>query len=199
MIYAQESIQEIALRIERAYCRRYPQWKSAGMTPGVWESAASRLLEASADKVNLPVDPEFFVAVQPKSSVRPDPWSELTQFRSVVSYRKSVKRIVAQLRKELKAEVTRGECRLLRGLDLDHVLETEGARISPLSRYILSRRAGRLDLSIKHHAAALNQHRSCPLFQLAARTLIPSHAYPSIERIAESSVFGQELATFSRN
>jgi hypothetical protein len=199
MFYTQESIRKIALRIERAYCRRYPQWISAGMTPGVWDSAATRLLVASQDKLGLPIDPELFVAVQEPTRVTPDPWSELTQHRSVVRYRKALKRIILRLRQELKAEITRGECRILRGLDLDQVLETEGSRLSPLSRYILSHRAGRLDLSIKHHSAALNQHRSCPLYRIAARSLLPDHAYPAMELPADSTMIGQEFISFSRN
>jgi hypothetical protein len=199
VVYNQESVRKIALRIERAYCRKYTQWFSASVTPGVWESAANRLLEASMDKLGLPIDPELYVAVQERSRVTPDPWVELTQQGSLVRYRKALRRIIAQLREELTREITRGECRMIRGLDLDQVLETEGSRISPLSRYILAHRAGRLDLSIRHHAAALSQHRSCPLYRLAARSLLPGHAYPSIELVADTSSVGQEIIAFSRN
>ncbi len=199
MVHSQEMVRKIALRIERAYCRKYSYWFSATVAQGVWEFAANRLLESCSDKLSLPIDPEFYVAVQKRSRFIPDPWVELTQERSLIRYRKAMKKIIVKLRRELTEEVTRGECRLLRGVDLDVVLQTEGSRISPLSRYILARRAGRIDLSIVHHAAALSQHRSCPLYRLAARSLLQGHEYPAPGIAVDSSTVGQEIIAFSRN
>jgi hypothetical protein len=199
VVYSQETIRKIELRIEAAYCRRYPQWFSGSVNSGVWESAAYRLLEVATNKPGLPIDPELYVAVQKTSSVYPDPWVELTQQGSLVRYRKNLRKIIAKLRTELTTEITRGECRMLRGVDLETVLETEGSRISPLSCYILAHRAGRFDLSIRHHTAALSQHRSCPLYRVASRSLLPSHAYPTTELATGSSSPGQEIIAFSRN
>ena len=195
MICSQDAIDLVATRIESAYRRRYPRWLAIGLTPGVWESAASRLLEASAERPKVPIDPELYVAVQPRAGHTPDPWAELTQRRSLQRYRKSLRLIIGQLRKELKSEVQRAESRFLRGMSLEEVLAEEESRISPLTRYILAYRAGRHDLSKKHRVAAENQHRSCPLYRLAARSLLPGHAYPSSDPACKA----REFAAFSLN
>lgn len=199
VICTQEMIRILALRIEQAYCRRYSSWKGLGMTPGVWESAAKRLMEASSDALELPIDPEFFVAIQRSTRVTPDPWSELTQTRSLARYRRSMKKIIGNLRRELTEEITRVECRLMRGVQLDKVLVTEGSRISPLSRYIICRRVGRLDLAVRYHLEAYRQHRSCPLYRLAARGLLPNHAYPATEPSVGPTPVDREIVAFSRN
>ena len=199
MICSQDAIGHLASRIERAYRRRYPRWHPVGLTPGVWDSAAFRLLEASNDGPKLPIDPELFVAVQDPTGLSPDPWAELTQQRSLDRYINSLRRIVGQLRKELGAEVRRAESRLLRGMSLDQVLAKEGGRISPLGRYILAHRAGRQDLSMKYRAEAENQHRSCPLYRLASRPLLPNHAYPTSEFATNPATMGQEFIAFSLN
>ena len=195
MISSQDDIDLIAGRIERAYRRRYPRWHAVGLTPGIWQSAASRLLEASAERPRTPIDPELYVAVQPGSGITPNPWADLTQKRSLQRYLRLLRRIIGQLRKELKAEVRRAETEFLRGTSLEDVLAEEGCRITPLTRYILAYRAGRHDLSMAHRAAAENQDRSCPLYRQASRSLLPGHAYPS----ADPACASLELATFSLN
>ena len=195
MICSQDAIGLIAARIERAYRRRYPRWLAIGLTPGAWESAASRLLEASSERPSIPIDPELYVAVQAGGGLTPDPWAELTQRRSSRRYLTALRRIIGQLRKELSVEVRLAESRFLRGTSLDQVLAEEEGRISPLTRYILAYRAGREDLSSRHRAAAEDQHRSCPLYRLASRSLLPGHAYPE----AEPAWKGQEFAAFSLN
>ena len=195
MICSQDAIGLLAIRIEHAYRRRYPRWLAVGLTPGVWESAASRILEASERCPNIPIDPELYVAVQAPGGPTPNPWAELTQSRSLRRYLKSLRTIIGQLRKELKNEVQRAESRFLRGLTLDQVLAEEGSRISALTCYILAYRAGRHDLSVKHRAAAENQHRSCPLYRLASRSLLPGHAYPS----ADQAFTSLQFAAFSLN
>lgn len=205
MICSQDFIRELADRIERAYRRRYPRWNSLGLTPGVWESAASRLVEASKERSGVPIDPELFVASQAHSSLGHDPWSELTQHRSLQRYIKALRRIIRQLRGELEVEVRRAECRLRRGVTLEEILAREGARISPLSRFILAHRAGRADLSRMNRAGALSQHQSCPLYRVAARRLLPVNAYPSSDLVSEASLSKHdslskhEMIAFSRN
>ncbi|WP_435007903.1 hypothetical protein P12x_005167 [Tundrisphaera lichenicola] len=178
MLATQDAIEVLADRIERAYRRRYPNWNSIGLTPGVWESAATRLLEASDFKPTIPIDPELFVAVQSVDHSRPDPWSELTQERSLGRYLRALERIVGQLRQELIREVRRAESRLLRGMTLDELVESGAKGISPLALYILTHRAGRHDLSVRLANEAVEQHRSCPLYLQASRSLLPNHAYP---------------------
>src|SRR4051812_44106026 len=111
VISSQDDIEQLADRIERAYRRRYPSWNSVGLTPGVWDSAAARLLEAAHLESAIPIDPELFVAVQVKSGSRNDPWAELTQACSLRQYLRALERIVGQLREELIREVRRAESR----------------------------------------------------------------------------------------
>ena len=129
----------------------------------------------------IPVDPEFLVAAQPTVTQAHDPWGELAGERAVRRYLRAVRRVVGQLREELRQEVRIAERRLLRGVTLDQLLETKNAKISPLTRFILAHRAGRDDLSSQFRAAAENQHRSCPLYRLAARTWISVPVYPTPE------------------
>jgi hypothetical protein len=198
VISSQDDIEQLADRIERAYRRRHPFWKSVGLTPGVWDSAAARLLEAAEREPAIPIDPELFVAVQVKSEIRHDPWVELTQACSIRLYIRALERIVGQLRRELVREVRRAEGRLLRGMTLDQLLVAEAPGISPLTLYILAHRAGRHDLSTRLRSEAEGQHRSCPLYLLASRTLLPAHAYP-LDPGDVSAYSGCELFAFSVN
>jgi len=199
VIFSQEAIGELAGRIERAYRRRHPMWQSVGLTPGVWESAAARLYEAAAVHPTIPVDPELYVAVQDRGEPRHGPWAELAQVGALRRYLKAVGKIVGQLRVELRSEVRRAEIRLNRGVPLDQVLASETTRLSPLSRYILAHRAGRPDLSIRWRAAAEGQHRSCPLYRLASRALLPSRAYPTSEEVLCTRPGVIEIVSFSIN
>jgi hypothetical protein len=198
VIPTQDAIGQLADRIERAYCRRYPTWKSVGLTPGAWESAAARLSEVAEDEPTIPIDPELFVAVQPPSVGRQDPWVELTPQGSSKRYIRAVHKIVEQLRTELRREVRRAEDRLLRGMTLDQLLATDKARLSPLTRYILAHRAGRHDLSLRLRIEAEGQHRSCPLYRLASRSLLPGNAYPHDAALIPSG-HDSEFVVFSVN
>jgi ribosomal protein L19E len=82
---------------------------------------------------------------------------------------------------------------------LEEILAGEGARISPLSRYILAHRAGRADLSKMNRAGALSQHQSCPLYRVAARRLLSGNAYPSTDLVSDSSLTDHKMIAFSRN
>jgi hypothetical protein len=198
VISSQDDIEQLADRIERAYRRRYPSWNSVGLTPGVWDSAAARLLEAADLEPAIPIDPELFVAVQVKGEIRHDPWAELTQACSLRRYLRALERIIGQLREELVREVRRAESRLLRGMTLDQLLVAEVSRISPLTLYILAHRAGRHDLSTRLRSEAEGQHRSCPLYLLASRSLLPAHAYP-LDPGNDSARGDSELVAFSLN
>jgi len=199
VILSQDDIGQFAGRIERAYCRRHPRWQPLGLTPGVWESAASRLCEVLEESPTTPIDPELFVAAQPATGCRRDPWSELTQRRSLKRYVKAIRRIVGQLREELRDEVRRAERRMLRGVTLERLLAAKESRISPLSRYILAHRAGRGDLSMRLRAAAEGQHRACPLYLPASRPLIPAEVYPRPEQDGAARPSGIAAIAFSLN
>ncbi len=199
MIPSQDVVGPLADRIERAYCRRHPQWLGLGLTPGVWVAAATRLLEAGEDDRNLPVDPELFVATQKVGRSRLDPWTELTQPRSLKNYLGAIRRIVAQLRGELRDEFRRGESRLLRGESLDQILASNDARISPLSGYILAHKAGRLDLALLARPAAENQDRACPLYRIACREMLPAHLYPTSVGSSAPEVETRRRIVFSLN
>jgi len=199
VILSQDAIELLADRIERAYRRRHPRWHSVGLTPGVWGSAAARLSEITAGFRDYPVDPELFVAAQLDGGTRRDPWAELTQQRSLRRYVVAVRKIVGQLREELKDEVRRAERRLIRGTSLEDLLDADGARISPLTRYILARRAGRDDLSSRHREAAEGQHRACPLYRLAALSVLPGEAYPTPEADGSYTPGGHASLAFSMN
>ena len=199
MFQSQDAIEQLAGRIERAYRRRHPRWQSVSLTPGVWESAAARLCEVSEDVPATPIDPELFVAVQPGNGCRRDPWVELTERRSQRRYLKAVRKIVSQLREELKDEVRLAERRMLRGVTLDQILLTHESRISPLTRYILAHRAGRVDLSTKYRPAAEVQDRACPLYRLASQSLLPDSAYPTPDERDALDVGGNLANAFSLN
>lgn len=196
---SRDAIHQFASRIERAYLRRNPDWTRFGQNQGVWESAALRLFEASAETPHLPIDPELFVAVLAPGGISPDPWTELTQRSSKTRYIRALRSIIGRLRRELKAELRLAECRLTGGRGLEELLDDRKDRISALTRYILAFRAGRFDLVLKHRAAAQGQHRSCPLYRLAARSFLPNHAYPCIEPSTEFHTIGQEDMQFSLN
>jgi hypothetical protein len=183
VLATQDVIEALADRIERAYRLRRPQWHGTCSTPRVWSVAASTLLGAHETDPSLPSDPELFVAAQPEGCPYPDPWSELTQPGSVRRYRKRVREIVRGLRGELTAEVKLAEDRVSSGQTIGRVLLSKTRRISPLARFIVAQRAGRQALANRFRHDAVEQHRSCPLYRQASRTLLPPGAYP----VAESS------------
>ncbi len=199
MISSQKTVDLLAGRIQRAYQRRHPRWQPAGLTPGVWNAAASRLLDILKVDPAGPIDPELFVAIQPGRDPLRDPWAELTQQQSSRRYIRAVRKIVAQLRRELHGEVCRAEHRLVRGLALERVLATVGPQISPLARYILAHRAGRPDLSESYRAAAEGQHRACPLYRLASRSFLPAEAYPIASVASDIELEEWDSPTFSKN
>jgi hypothetical protein len=195
----QDAIHEIGIRIERAYRRIYPEWNSQDSPSGVWELAASRLLEAPNRWAGAPIDPELFVAAQTRPRLSPDPFMELTRTRALGRYLKSIRQIIRQLRGELKSEIRRAEICMSDGTDLVQALSSLGLRISPIARLILAYRAGRSDVAMTHRLAALSQDRSCPLYRLAVRSLLPDHLYPLSEVSSDFSHSGSELISFSLN
>ena len=199
MICSQSDIDSIAERIESAYRRRHHQWPGLALSPGVWESAASTLLQLSIDRPNIPIDPELFVAVVAESGSTPDPWSELTQRRSRNRYLKALRRIVGQLRRELTEELRVAARLISQGQSLDEVLDAPSLPISPLARFILAWRAGRLDLSARHRAAVENQHHSCPLYLLACRKFLPAKVYPLSKSGKKPPIVGRSEVHFSLN
>jgi hypothetical protein len=199
VICTRDAIDHLAGRIERAYRRRNRRWIAPPVSGEVWEVAASRLLEASGGGLEIPIDPELFVAVLASGGTSPNPWTELTQRSSRVRYRKAVRLIIGQLRRELKAELQRARRRLSGDGDLEEFLDDPRVGISPLACYILAFRAGRHDLILEHRAAAQEQHRSCPLYRPASRPFLPSRAYPDPDLESHSPIIGQDELQFSLN
>jgi hypothetical protein len=173
----QEMIASLAERIEQAYIRRYPDWSPLRTTAGVWNATAAGMLMLHRNTPAIPIDPELFVAVQPLG-VWADPWADLAQESSLRRYRRHIRLIVKQLRNEIKDEVRQAERLIRRGASLTKVLADSSDRLSALGRYVIVLRADRDDLAEQFRPAAERQHRSCPLYQQACRTLLPSHAYP---------------------
>jgi len=199
VIRSQDAINELAIRIENAYRRKYRRWICVGLTPGVWESAASRLIEAAESDPNIPIDPELFVAVQTRTRLSPDPWSELTQHSSLDRYMNALRRIITQLRRELRSELHRADSHLDQGMTLDQVLKAEGSSLSPLTCFILAHRAGRRDLCSYYRTGAQRQHRSCPLYKSACRSFLPNQAYPAVDHEINRANRSRDTRAFSLN
>lgn len=181
MLITPRAIEKVADRIERAYARRNPQGIACPPDSRLWEVAARALVEAHRASDWLPLDPELFVASQPSDTPLADPWQHLSPSHAVRHYRRRILQIVRGLRLELRQEVYRAEARLQQGQPLKSVLGDRDRNLSPLGRFVVAYRAGRMDLAEKFREDATEQHASCPLYRLACRRLIPSHAYPVLE------------------
>ena len=179
MLPTHEVLDQLADRIEQAYALRRPRWLRECSTSRVWYTASLRLWEAHAsDPVQIPLDPELFVASQPISTPLSAPWTELAHPESGRRYRSAVRRIVRQLRLELKRELIAAERSIREGREIESVLGRKNRRLSSLGAYILAERAGRNDLTERFVAGAAAQHRSCPLYRAASLAFIPAECYP---------------------
>lgn len=187
MLATQAVIKTMADRIEQAYRLRRPRWRGTWSTSGVWAVAAAKLLEVHEDDRSIPPDPELYVAAQPAASKYPDPWVELTQAGCVRRFRRRVREMVRALRNELSAEVKLAEGRVGAGRSIGKVLNAPSRRLSPLGRYIVARRAGRVALAQRFLPGAVQQHRACPLYRQAAKGLLPDESYPSTESVEAAS------------
>jgi len=177
------AIEDVALRIERAYLRRHPDWRRAGVPAQVWSIAASTLVDLHRQDPALPIDPELFVATLPPSESDGDPWEDLTQAAAVRSYRRRVRRIVRTLRRELRDEVRHAESRIEDGEPIESVLLVPSRALSALGCYIVARRADRLDLAEGFRTEAEAQHRACPLYRPSSRPMLASEAYPVYDHL----------------
>jgi hypothetical protein len=181
-----EVLDQLAGRIEQAYALRRPRWLRGCSTSRVWYTASLRLWEAHAsDPVQIPLDPELFVASQPISTPLSAPWTELAHPQSGRRYRTAVRRIVRQLRVELKRELMAAGRSIREGQEIETVLGHKNRRLSSLGAYILARRAGRHDLAERFAAGAAAQHRSCPLYRTASLAFIPAEFYPDENLVLE--------------
>lgn len=55
---------------------------------------------------------------------------------------------------------------------------SQDEHLSPLGCYIAAHRMGRLDVAEHFAGAATEQHRACPLYQVASLALLPPDRYP---------------------
>ena len=199
MVPTCETTQGLAERIERAYLRGRPPWRPGCSNPRVWLVAADTLMRLHRVDPAIPADPELFVAAQPAASPLDDPWQVLTQPASSRRYLGRVRKIVRQLRAELRGEIRRGEGRLRQGVPLESVLRAAADQLSPLGRIVLAIRNGRPDLAESWRAAARDQHNACPLYFQTWRGLMPDEAYP-VEGLAEGHSPARRLVPpFSMN
>jgi hypothetical protein len=174
----QETLDRLAERIERAFTLRRSNWYRGCSTPRVWTAAATILWEVQCENPTIPLDPELFVASQPMTAPFADPWTNLAQPEAGQRYRQSVRRIIRQLRAELKREVRRAENLLREGRGLSTILRTRDARLSPLGLYITAHRAARPDLAERLRPSAIEQHNCCPLYRSASLAFLPAELYP---------------------
>lgn len=172
------TVSDIAGRIERAYFRHCPMLPRTFTVSPVWGFAAERLVAIHQAEPDLPLDPELFVAIQVRRRPIPDPWGELARPSATRRYRSHVRRIVTQLRRELRGELQHAERRRRAGQTVDQVIQERRYDFSSLGRYLFACRHQRHDLALPLRASAAAQHEGCPLYAQACRTLIPPHAYP---------------------
>jgi hypothetical protein len=178
----QEIIDHLADRIERAYLLRRSGWYRGCSTRRVWSAAALCLWQAKESDPTLPLDSELFVASQPLDSPAGDPWTELAQPEAGRRYRRQVRQIVSRLRNELAREVLRAE-RRMEDPQVSPSALARDRRLSPLGCYIAAHRIARLDWACYFAPAAARQHHSCPLYQVAALSLLPADLYPLAEPV----------------
>lgn len=171
-------IDHLAHRIERAYALRRAGWYRGCSTRRVWAAAAQCLWQAHVEDPTLPLDSELFVASQPITGSLVDPWVELTQVEAARRYRAQVRRIVRRLRKELKREVARAERLIDEGGRLIVSSLSQDGQLSALGCFIAAERKGRPEIADRFVGAATEQHRSCPLYQVASLGLLPPDRYP---------------------
>lgn len=178
MLPTQETLDRLAVRIERAFTLRCSNWYRGCSTHRVWSAAATILWEVQFEDPTIPLDPELFVASQPLTSSFADPWSSLAQPEAGHRYRRSVRRIIRRLRTELKREIRRAEDLLRQGRALSTIIGSQDARLSPLGLYIAAHRADRPDLAGRVRPGAIEQHNCCPLYRSACLAFLPAELYP---------------------
>jgi hypothetical protein len=139
---------------------------------------ANRLLEIHRADSSIPLDPELYVAAQGSRRRWSDPWHDLAGEAPARRFRQSVRKIVTQLKKELRGELRYAMDLASHGRSLEAIMRSPSASISPLGRYILAHRAGRGDLKEELLAAASEQHRACPLYRQACAELLSGPDYP---------------------
>ena len=186
MLPTQETIDQLANRIERAFTLRSSAWYRGCSTTRVWSAGATILWQVSCEDPEIPLDPELFVASQPINAPYADPWTCLALAEAGQRYRLRVRRIIRQLRLELKREIRRAEELVSEGRALAAVLRARDSRLSPLGLYITAQRAGRPDLAERLRSGAVEQHKCCPLYRSASLSLLPAELYPADDAEAGS-------------
>ena len=188
MLPTQKTIDRLAERLERAFTIRHTPWYRGCSTPRLWSAAATRLWQVHREDKRIPLDPELFIASQPLSESFVDPWLVLAHHDAGRRYKKQVRSIIRQLRAELRREVSRAETQVRGGKQLTTVLLSPDQRLSPLGRFIMAHRAGRLELAERFRSGAIEQHHCCPLYRAACRHFLAPEFYPIDDGIVESEV-----------
>jgi hypothetical protein len=136
------------------------------------------LWQAHSENMEVPLDPELFVASQPLREDVVDPWSTLARSEAGRRYRSRVRKIIRLLRAELKREIRRVARVVRDGAALSSALTKNDPRLSPLGLYISAHHFGRPDLAARVQSRAALQHQKCPLYRWACRPLLPADLYP---------------------
>jgi hypothetical protein len=184
----QKMIDCLAERIERAFTIRHSPWYRGCSTPRLWSAAATRLWQVHCEDRRIPLDPELFIASQPLTDSFVDPWLLLAHRDAGRRYRKQVRSIIRLLRAELRREISRAETQVREGKQLSAVLRAPDPHLSPLGRFIMAHRAGRLELAERFRSGAIEQHHCCPLYRAACRNFLAPEFYPIDDGIVESEV-----------
>lgn len=56
---------------------------------------------------------------------------------------------------------------------------SQDRHLSPLGCYIAAHRMGRVDIAEHFASAAMEQHRACPLYEVASLAFLPPDRYPA--------------------
>jgi hypothetical protein len=180
---SRHEIDRLAGRIRNAYLRRGGRWNGGCSTDRLWEAAALVVIQCHDENPEIPIDPELFVISQSIT----DPWSDLASPRAAERYRKQVATIVRSLKVELGREIRQAEEMIRRGRSISDVVGGRNAKLSPLGRYIVARRAFRPDLADDWSRRARIQHESCPLYRSACCEFLPVEAYPNLDESVPSA------------
>jgi hypothetical protein len=181
LVLPPRTIELIAERIERAYRRRHTERYRGGDHAVVWGLVATALIELHRADPGLPLDPELYVAAQRRNRLWADPWQDLVGDEPARRYSRTVRKIIRQLRCELRDELRYASALRRRHGSLETIVSSQGKHtksISPLGRFIIAHRAGRADLMDRVRSEACDQHWSCPLYRQACASWLAPGAYP---------------------
>jgi hypothetical protein len=145
------------------------------------------LWQAQHENPEIPLDPELYVASQPIDREFCDPWTCLADEEAGRRYKLRVRQIIRRLRCELRREIDRAERLVEAGQSLESILRVRPSRFSPLALYIVAHHLGGPELAEPLRRAAIEQHKSCPLYRPASLPLLLEQYYPVASTMEDST------------